>query len=184
MVTPQELQNTGFTKGFKGYSCQEVDSYVEYVVKQYGELYRENAELEKKVRILSAKLEEAKRDQDSVSASLLNAQKMADEIIRNANEEANTINSTVRASFDELVESYRQEIETQEKRLYQARKSAAAFKAALLEGYKDQVQRLYDLIPFDSVEETTAENVEKAVSAAIDEAAKKISGADEEPAQA
>ena len=35
MINPQELKNTEFSKGFKGYTCAEVDKYVDYVVEQF-----------------------------------------------------------------------------------------------------------------------------------------------------
>lgn len=180
MINPQDLQNTEFAKGIMGYSCTEVDKYVEYVVEQYTELYREYAELEKKVKILNAKLEEAKNDQSSVSATLLSAQKMADEIIKDANEKANAINDAIKESFDALIAQYRAAIEAEQAKLYEAQKNAIDFKVGILDGYKDQVRMLCELIPLDSMDDVNIRSVDDVVESAISRAGAKL-GVKNEP---
>ncbi len=174
MVNPQELQNAEFSKGFKGYTCTEVDKYIEYVVEQYTELYREHAELEKKVKILSAKLDEAKNDQNSISATIVNAQKMADEIIKDANDKSNAITSAIKASFDDIVEKYRELIDREQKNLFEAQKSAIEFKVGILDGYKNQVRSLCELIPLDSIDDVNLRSVDEVVESAISTAAAKL----------
>lgn len=183
MVNPQELQNAEFSKGFKGYTCAEVDKYIEYVVEQYTELYRENAELEKKIKILSAKLDEAKSDQNSISATIVNAQKMADEIIKDANDKANAINVAITSSFDEIVEKYRTLIDKEQKNLFEAQKSAIEFKVGILDGYKQQVRSLCELIPLDSIDDVTLRSVDEVVESAISAAGAKL-GVNNEPDEA
>lgn len=174
MVTPQELKNTEFSKGFKGYTCAEVDSFVEYVTEQYAELYRENTELEKRIRVLSAKLDEAKSEQDSISATIVNAQKMADEIIRDANEKANAINTAIKESFGEIVAGYREKIDDQQKRLFEAQKIAVEFKNGILDGYKKHVASLCELIPIDSVEDPAIRPTDEIVQEAVAHAGAKL----------
>lgn len=174
MINPQDLQNTEFSKSFKGYSCTEVDKYVEYVTEQYTELYREYAELEKKVKILNAKLEEARNDQNSVSATLLNAQKMADEIVKDANDKANAINSAIKESFDKVIAHYRVAIAEEQKKLLEAQKNTIDFKVGIIGGYKDQVKMLCELIPLDSMEDVTIKSVDEVVEGAISRAGAKL----------
>ena len=174
MINPQDLQNTEFSKSFKGYTCTEVDKYVEYVVEQYAELYRENAELEKRVKTLTAKLEDAKNDQSSISATIVNAQKMADEIIRDANEKAVAINSAIKSSFDETVAQYRKVIELNQQQLFEAQKNAIDFKNGILDGYKQQVKLLCELIPLDSMESIDLKSVDEVVENAVAAAGEKL----------
>ena len=51
MLAPHELKNKQFQKTFKGYNPQEVDEYLAFVLEKYTELYRENNELERKLRM-------------------------------------------------------------------------------------------------------------------------------------
>lgn len=174
MINPQELKNTEFSKGFRGYNCAEVDRYVDYVVEQYTELYRENAELEKKLRVLTVKLEEAKNDQASISATIVNAQKMADEIVNTANEKARMVDQAIRESFDNVIEQYREVIADRQQKLLEAQKSAIEFKNGLLDGYKAQVKQLCELIPIDSLDEVDLKSVEEVVGSTLNAAAAKI----------
>lgn len=174
MINPQELQNAGFSKGLNGYKCSEVDSYVEYVVEQYSELFRENAELEKRIKLLTAKLEDAKKDQNSISATIVNAQKMADEIIRDANEKANAINAAITESFDAVVAQYREIIAIERKNLAELQQSAVEFKAKMLDGYKSQVKQICDLIPIDSADDINLKTVDEIVENTIAEAGAKL----------
>ncbi len=170
MVAPQELQNTEFSKSISGYKCEEVNKYVEFVVEQYGELYRENIELEKKIKLLTAKLEDAKNDQNSISTTIINAQKLADDIVRDAKIKASAINEAISKSFDEIVEKYKTVIESEQKKLFKAQKYAVEFKGEILEGYKDQVRRLNELIPVDSVNDIELPSVDDVVQQAINTA--------------
>ena len=86
MVLPAELKKKEFSKGFKGYNAAEVDEYVSYLLAKYSEAYRDYAELEKKYKAALVKLDEAKSDENAFSAMVLDAHKMADAIVSDANE--------------------------------------------------------------------------------------------------
>ena len=58
MLAPHELKNKQFSKSLKGYNPQEVDAYIEFLLEKYTEAYRENNELERKLRIVVTNLDE------------------------------------------------------------------------------------------------------------------------------
>ena len=61
MFTPQEVQEKTFTKAvFGGYDMQMVDEFLESLTKDYGDLYKENAALKNKLRVLVKTLEALK----------------------------------------------------------------------------------------------------------------------------
>ncbi len=63
MLTPQEIQETTFQKAvFGGYDMQQVDQLVEPMIRDYTTLYKENAVLKDKLKVLVRRLEEI-RDQ-------------------------------------------------------------------------------------------------------------------------
>ena len=49
MIAPHELKNKVFNKAVRGYNCSEVTEYIEFILEQYTELYRENSELKNEV---------------------------------------------------------------------------------------------------------------------------------------
>ena len=62
MIPPYELKDKEFQTVFKGYSKTEVDEYLAFVIEKYTELYRDNDELERKLKTAYAKLDEIKNE--------------------------------------------------------------------------------------------------------------------------
>lgn len=77
MLAPHELKNREFTKSLRGYSTVEVDEHIDFIIEKYSELYRENDELEKKLRLTEAQLDAMKGEEESIRSALVNAQKQA-----------------------------------------------------------------------------------------------------------
>ncbi len=169
-----ELKIPEFTKGFKGYTTTEVDSYIEYVMEQFSILEKEKEELEKKVQNLKYKLEDAKTGEGTAAETIAAARQAADEIVKDANEKANAITVAVKDSFDEIVSQYREIIELTQNNLLQAQKSAIEFKTGIMDGYKKHVQQLNELIPLDSVDQVTVKSVDEVTQSAVNEAAGKL----------
>ena len=74
MLAPHELKNREFTKSLRGYSTVEVDEHIDFIIEKYSELYRENDELEKKLRLTEAQLVALKGVEESIRSALVNAQ--------------------------------------------------------------------------------------------------------------
>ena len=59
MITPQQIDQVAFKKSsFGGYNMQQVDEFLEPLTEDYVTLYKENALLKSKLRVLAGKLEE------------------------------------------------------------------------------------------------------------------------------
>lgn len=50
MLTPLDLNNKNFSKGFRGYDTDEVDEFFAKVAKDFERLYQDNVELKDAVR--------------------------------------------------------------------------------------------------------------------------------------
>jgi len=86
MLTPQEIADKVFVKAvFGGYDMTGVDDFLESVSNDYAALYKDNAILKSKLKVLVEKVEEYRSTEDSMRMALLTAQRMGDEIIDNAN---------------------------------------------------------------------------------------------------
>lgn len=169
-----ELRRPEFTKGFKGYTTTEVDSYVEYLMEQITILENEKDELEKKVQNLKYKLEDAKTGEGTAAETIAAARQAADGIVKDANEKANAITGAIKESFDEIVARYRDIIAETQDGLAQAQKRAVEFKAGILDGYRQHVKELNDLIPLDSVDDISIPDTDTTVEKAISGAAGKL----------
>ena len=85
MLTPQEVASRAFPKAVMGgYSMASVDEFLDELSDDYSALYKENAALKSKLKVLVEKVEDYRATEDSMRATLLTAQKMADSIVKEA----------------------------------------------------------------------------------------------------
>ena len=85
MFTPQQIDQISFGKAtFGGYDMQDVDEFLEPLTEDYITLYKENALLKSKMRVLVGKLEEYRKNEASMKDAMVNAQKTCDMMVREA----------------------------------------------------------------------------------------------------
>lgn len=89
MITPKQLKNHEFqVAGRNAYKSADVDAYMDEIYQSYEQMFRENAELVKKLGLLADKISEYKKDEDNIRNALLMAERMKDSIISEANDKA------------------------------------------------------------------------------------------------
>ena len=85
MLTPQQIDQISFGRAtFGGYDMQDVDEFLTPLTEDYVTLYKENALLKSKMRILVGKLEEYRKNEASMKEAIENAQKTCDKMVRDA----------------------------------------------------------------------------------------------------
>ena len=85
MFTPQQIDQICFDRvAFGGYDMQSVDEFLEPLTEDYVTLYKENALLKSKMKVLVAKLEEYRTNEDSMKDAIVNAQKTCDLMVKEA----------------------------------------------------------------------------------------------------
>ena len=83
MFTPQQIDQISFNKAtFGGYNMQQVDEFLEPLTEDYVTLYKENALLKSKMRVLVGKLEEYRKNEKAMKEDVANAQKTCDRMVR------------------------------------------------------------------------------------------------------
>ncbi len=161
MISPQELKKRSFSKSFSGYSASEVDEYIAYLTSLYNEVYAENVELQQKLVITNEKLNAAKSDESAISATILNAQKMADAIIGDAKEKAAELidNATIRSdeitssisdSCERIINAYMTRVTVERDRLEKLESAVSNFKDSLYNAYKEHISLIDSIMPEDN----------------------------------
>ena len=85
MMTPQEVANCTFAKAVMGgYNMASVDDFLDKLTEDYAALYKENAALKSKLKVVADKLEEYREVEDAMRSTLLTAQKMASSMVSEA----------------------------------------------------------------------------------------------------
>jgi len=85
MFTPQQIDQIAFNRAtFGGYDMQQVDEFLEPLTEDYVTLYKENALLKSKMRVLVGKLEEYRKNEAAMKDAVVNAQKTCNKMVQEA----------------------------------------------------------------------------------------------------
>ena len=119
MITPQQIDQISFGRAtFGGYDMQSVDEILGPLTEDYITLYKENALLKSKMRVLVSKLEEYRSNEESMKDAIVNAQKTCDQMVKDAEEkckqmltEANDIAVENAKNADALIAAENERVE-------------------------------------------------------------------------
>lgn len=90
-LTPLEIHNKEFATKMRGYDQDEVNEFLDQVIRDYELVMRQNKELEDELAITNKKLSNFEDMQESLNRSILVAQEAADRLIENTDREVEVI---------------------------------------------------------------------------------------------
>jgi cell division initiation protein len=90
-ITPMDIEQQEFSRSFRGYNEEEVDDFLDKIVKDYEELINENVRLNDEIERMQEKLKEFSEIEETLRSALLNAQKSAEEMKGRVESEAKII---------------------------------------------------------------------------------------------
>lgn len=102
MLTASDIRNVRFSKAMGGYKQDEVDDLLDTIEEDYGRYEAAIAELNSKIAKLGEEIETYKNSQSSLQSILIEAQKLADKTIDDANDKAELIISEAKAAADKV----------------------------------------------------------------------------------
>lgn len=187
MLTPQEVSARSFTKTMMGgYNMTMVDEFLDELTDDYTSLYKENASLKAKMKVLVEKVEEYRATEDSMRATLLTAQRMADSIVQEAEGKRDEILRQAEDAAREKLEGFRKEAEQYDKRLRQGQEEIRRFVAesrALCEKEMEFLDGFSALPPAEEPESgDVAGEIEEKILSAAEAAAPPVPEPEPEPA--
>ena len=179
MFTPQQIDQISFrtSRMQAGYNIDDVDAFLEPLTEDYVTLYKENALLKSKMRVLVGKLEEYRKNEIAMKDAVVNAQRACDKMVREAEEkcakmlkEAGTVAVQNAQDTDALVAA-------EQDRVQEARKLAASKIDEIQEQMRSCIQALDRIKQANQPEAAPAAVVEEpkdAVDAVADEISKNL----------
>ncbi len=102
-LTPVDIHNKEFSKGFRGYDEDEVNEFLEQVIKDYELVLREKKELEEKIAAMNERLGHFSTIEETLNKSIVVAQEAAEEVKGNAMKEAKLIIREAEKNADRIV---------------------------------------------------------------------------------
>ena len=146
MMSPEEVRTVTFDKqNMGGYRRVDVDSFLQQIADELEESQRRQAEAEKKLLVLAQKIEEYRKDEDNVKTALLNAQRMAENIIREARQKSEAMLREAGIKADDIVQNAKGRVTDEQLELERVQGEVARFKANVLQLYKQHIESLSTL---------------------------------------
>ena len=127
MITPQQIDEVSFSKAtFGGYNIEDVDSFLGSLTEDYITLYKENALLKSKMKVLVSKLEEYRSNEASMRDAIVNAQKTCDKMVKEAEAKCTQMLSDANLAAAENAKNANALIDAENARVEEAKRTAAA----------------------------------------------------------
>ncbi|WP_040948455.1 DivIVA domain-containing protein [Gorillibacterium massiliense] len=102
-LTPLDIHNKEFKRSFRGYDEDDVNEFLDQVIKDYEAIIRENKEFHNQIATLQERLEHFQNIEESLSKTIIVAQEAADEVKGNSKKEAQLIIREAEKNADRII---------------------------------------------------------------------------------
>ncbi|WJH33095.1 DivIVA domain-containing protein [Paenibacillus sp. CC-CFT747] len=102
-LTPLDIHNKEFKRSFRGYDEDEVNEFLDQVIKDYESIIRENKDLHNQIAALQERLDHFTNIEESLSKTIIVAQEAADEVKGNSKKEAQLIIREAEKNADRII---------------------------------------------------------------------------------
>lgn len=102
-LTPIDIHNKEFSKRIRGYDEDEVNEFLDLIIKDYESLIRENKEMQNQMLTLQERLNHFSNIEDTLSKTIIVAQEAADEVRSNSKKEAQLIVKEAEKNADRII---------------------------------------------------------------------------------
>lgn len=142
MISSEDVRRVTFDRAMRGYRCEDVDDYLKQVADSMDALSASNEELQKKLVVLAQRIEQYRAEEDTLRTTMLNAQRLGENVIREAKQKAADIIRTANMKAEDREQRAREEVELSRQELITLKREADAFKKSLLEMYRKHIKLL------------------------------------------
>lgn len=165
MLKAQDIRVVTFDKGMRGYNTVDVDAFLVQLADQMEIMEAQKAEIEKKLYMLAEKVAEYRKDENNLKAALLNAQRLGENVIQEANQRAAQILREADIKAEAVVAQTSQRLEEEKMELARLQEEVGRFKNNILALYRQHIESLSTLPepPAPPVEEEPAAEEEVSV---------------------
>lgn len=182
MLTPQDVRSVQFEKNLRGYRTEDVDRFLDQIEDQLKQndaqmeqLRRQIADLNAENQRLHRELEGYEADGDMLKSALINAQRMGENVIREANQkaedilhranlrgddiirDANELLQKASDRADEIITEANDRKQAEEREYERVRLEVTRFKSDVLNLYRSHVESLSRLPEFQREQPAPAE---------------------------
>ncbi|SES65681.1 cell division initiation protein [Natronincola peptidivorans] len=144
MLTPLDIQNKEFKKGFRGYKEDEVDEFLDEIMIHYEKLYKENAELKDKIEKAYQQVEQYKGLEETLKNTLVVAQNTAEEVKGAASKKSQLIIEEAEIQAREIIKKANRDVDDVRNQYEEVKKQMEIFKTRYKTLLQSQLETLID----------------------------------------
>ncbi len=130
-LTVLDIANKEFKTSIRGYNQDEVDEFLDEVMRNYEALIRENDELRQNTSGMGEKLEQYRALEQTLQNTLVVAQSTADEMKQAARKEAELVVREAEARARELIQKAEEHVERQRQEMERLKRETDQFRARI-----------------------------------------------------
>lgn len=150
-MNSREILDKKFDKAAMfGYKTEEVEDYLREVAQYVDSVNKEKAVLEKKIQILADRINEYRKDEESMKEALLGAQRLGNTVVSEAKEKAEKLLADAQEKADKMLSDAEKEAsravtgiklqtEKEQQTLLKMQREVSNFKTRLLSIYKSHL---------------------------------------------
>ena len=146
MLSIDEVRNISFRKAnLGGYRPEDVNSFIDEVVATLEQDKKDKIDLVKKLDILAKRIEEYRKDEESVRGALINAEKVKETAVKESSEKADYIIKEAQTKANQIVYDANASVVEQKNNYLRLQADAVVVREQLLETYNNHIRMLEDL---------------------------------------
>ena len=142
MIASDDVRRVTFDRAMRGYRCEDVDDYLKQVADSIDSLAAENDDLQKKLVILAQRIDKYRADEDTLSTTMINAQRLGENVIKEAKQKAAEIIRAANIKAEDREQRARDEVELAQQELVTIKQEADAFKKRLMDLYRQHIEMI------------------------------------------
>lgn len=143
-LTPVDIYNKEFKHSFRGYQEDEVNEFLDHVVRDFEAALKENEDLRQQLSGIGERIEQYRKLEDTLKSTLVIAQQAADDVRAAAQREADVIVRDAQARAAEIVAGAERQLREYQDQLGGMRHEWDTFRARLRGMLQGQLSLLDD----------------------------------------
>ncbi|WP_301860209.1 DivIVA domain-containing protein [uncultured Megasphaera sp.] len=172
MLTPMDIHNKEFKRGFRGYSEEDVDAFMDDIASDYEKVYREYCELKEKCDKLQDKLTQYEKMEATMNSTLMLAQQTAENVKVTARKEADLILQEASNKKKKMLDETTMSLQASQQELDKVKSQTRAFRAKCRAILTSQLRLLDDMVIDGESDGDTGTETETSAAPAPDNTAK------------
>ena len=158
-LTPLDIHNKEFSRRLRGYDEDEVNEFLDEIIKDYEALIRENKALKEENAKMKERLDQFAQMEETLSKTIVVAQETADELKQNSKKEAELIIKEAEKNADRIINESHSKSRKSAMEMEELKKPAAIYRTRFRSLLEAQLEMLKDK-DWDSLESVDMKRID------------------------